>query len=682
MNQTNSQKYKIKYYVSPFILFIAVFVGFYFRLKGLGKWPFALDEYYIIRSVQNIFKYGLPQFDAGGYYSRGVLYQYLIAALWSAGLKAEFASRIIPVFTNLLAFPALYMLGKKVSGKTLSLILLIYFSFSLWEIEFARFARMYSPFQAIFVWYLYNFYLLLFENKKSAYNWMLALSFVSIFVYEASIFLVIMNFLPLLWDFENKKFSIGNLTRIFSKTNFIKILTAIVIFLIAYLYLSFDFRTFNQTDLLPPELKDYFDNLPKLSKFRMPMVLLFTKSSGMLWLILKVLPALVIGLFIVYIFKDKNLTFENKFSLIAISFFALFNTYGLLIIFTVMFAMVNWLDIKTFNKKLILRIIAVIGFTVLFWTIYAVFNTSWYEYFPRGKFTSTLAALKILWKQFLNYPNFYEMFVIFRNTLPKFTYLSILILFAGIIIAISKGEDRTKKFNFLFFVFTLLIFLVTFINTFYFDTRYFFFVFPLFLLLVFGSLQSTINFFIRNKSLQTVIFVVVSLFVAIISEDIGYDHLVNIDTARINFRKGFTKAEKIHYYPRWDSRSPSELVNKESHSDDVIITNDQICDFYLNRLDYIYKNYKSNDFRIESVEGGKRERWTNAKLIYTYKDFVERLFGSPKTKWLIINKMWGIKELEKLGFFEKIGPHLYYKSIDELTFLYKIPPQDESAQKD
>jgi len=224
MNQINSQKDKIKYYVSPFILFIAVFVGFYFRLKGLGKWPFALDEYYIIRSVQNIFKYGLPQFDAGGYYSRGVLYQYLIAALWSAGLKAEFASRIIPVFTNLLAFPALYMLGKKVSGKTLSLILLIYFSFSLWEIEFARFARMYSPFQAIFVWYLYNFYLLLFENKKSAYNWMLALSFVSIFVYEASIFLVIMNFLPLLWDFENKKFSIGNLTRIFSKTNFIKIL--------------------------------------------------------------------------------------------------------------------------------------------------------------------------------------------------------------------------------------------------------------------------------------------------------------------------------------------------------------------------------------------------------------------------------------------------------------------------
>ncbi len=659
------------------LLAIAVIIGFYFRLKGLGKWPFALDEYYIIRSVQNIFKYGLPQFDAGGYYPRGILYQYIIAALWSAGLKAEFAARIIPVLTNLAAFPALYKLSRKVSGKTLAIILVIYFSFSLWEVEFARFARMYSPFQAIFIWYLYNFYILLFENKKAAFNWMLILSFVSIFVYEASIFLVIMNFIPLLWNYEKKEFSLSDLTKVFSKTNLTKLIAATGIFLIAYFYLSFDFRTLNQTNLLPPELKDYFDNLPKLSKFRMPMVLLFSKSSGTLWLLLKILPVITVGLFTVHILKSKDLIFENKFSLMVVGFFALLNVYGLLIIFTVMFIMINWLNVKYLNKKLIFYIIGVIGFTFLFWSAYAIFNTSWHEYFPKGKFTGTFASLKILWKQFLNYPNFYEMFVIFRNTLPKFTYLSVLILFGGVLITTLKQEERFKQFNFLFFVFTLLIFLITFINTFYFDTRYFFFVFPLFLLLVFGSLQLIINFVIKTRKLQSIVFIIASLFIAILSEDIGYDHLVHIDSARINFRKGFTKAEKIHYYPRWDSRSPSEIVNKESTPDDIIITNDQISDFYLNRLDFIYENYKANDFIIESVKGGKFERWTNAKLIYTYDNLLKELFNSPSEKWLIINKMWGVRELEKLGFFRKINPYLFYKSIDDLTFLYKIPPQNE-----
>ena len=662
---------------NTFLLAIAVIIGFYFRLKGLGKWPFALDEYYIIRSVQNIFKYGLPQFDAGGYYPRGILYQYIIAALWSAGLKAEFAARIIPVLTNLAAFPALYKLSKKISGKTLAIILVIYFSFSLWEVEFARFARMYSPFQAIFIWYLYNFYLLLFENKKTAFNWMLILSFVSIFVYEASIFLVIMNFIPLLWDYERKEFSLSDLTKVFSKTNLTKLIAATGIFLIAYFYLSFDFRTFNQTNLLPPELKDYFDNLPKMSKFRMPMVLLFSESSGILWLIMKILPVITVGLFTVHILKSKDLIFENKFSLMVIGFFALLNVYGLLIIFTVMFIMINWLNVKSLNKKLIFYTIGVIGFTFLFWTAYAIFNTSWYEYFPKGKFTGTFASLKILWKQFLNYPNFYEMFVIFRNTLPKFTYLSILILFSGILITTLKQEERFKQFNFLFFVFTLLIFLITFINTFYFDTRYFFFVFPLFLLLLFGSLQLIINFVIKTDKLQSIVFIIACLFVAIISEDIGYDHLVHIDTARINFRKGFTKTEKIHYYPRWDSRSPSEIVNKKSTPDDIIITNDQISDFYLNRLDFIYENYKANDFIIESVEGGKKERWTNANLIYTYDDLLKKLFDSKSTKWLIVNKMWGVKDLEKLGFFKKIEPYLYFQSEDDLTFLYKIPDVNE-----
>ncbi|HAB54058.1 MAG TPA: hypothetical protein DCE80_18075, partial [Ignavibacteriales bacterium] len=49
------------------VLFISIVVGIIIRLQGLGKWPLAVDEYYIVKSSENILKYGLPQWDAGGY---------------------------------------------------------------------------------------------------------------------------------------------------------------------------------------------------------------------------------------------------------------------------------------------------------------------------------------------------------------------------------------------------------------------------------------------------------------------------------------------------------------------------------------------------------------------------------------------------------------------------------------
>ena len=61
------------------IISFSVIIGIYIRFNGLGKWPLALDEYYIIQSVENILKHGLPQFANGGYYVRGILMQYMIA---------------------------------------------------------------------------------------------------------------------------------------------------------------------------------------------------------------------------------------------------------------------------------------------------------------------------------------------------------------------------------------------------------------------------------------------------------------------------------------------------------------------------------------------------------------------------------------------------------------------------
>ena len=132
-------------------------MGIFIRLKGLGTWSLTLDEYYIVKSAENILKHGLPQFPNGGYYERGILLQYMIASLLAFGVKAELSGRIFPLITNLLAIPAIYLIAKRVGNQLIATIAIVIFSFSIWEIEFARFARMYAPFQTIFIWYIYFF---------------------------------------------------------------------------------------------------------------------------------------------------------------------------------------------------------------------------------------------------------------------------------------------------------------------------------------------------------------------------------------------------------------------------------------------------------------------------------------------------------------------------------------------
>ncbi len=79
------------------VLGFVVFAGVYFRIEGLEKPPFAVDEFYITTAVQNTLKYGLPRFPCGGYYERGILVQNMAAPFFAAGVSEEFSFRFITV---------------------------------------------------------------------------------------------------------------------------------------------------------------------------------------------------------------------------------------------------------------------------------------------------------------------------------------------------------------------------------------------------------------------------------------------------------------------------------------------------------------------------------------------------------------------------------------------------------
>lgn len=174
----------------------AVLAGVYARFKGLGTWPLAVDEYYIARSVENLLQFGVPAYECGGYYTRGLPYQYAVAALQLAGTPPELSARLIAAAASLLALPAIYILGRRTHGPAVGLVAVALVALSVWEVEMARFGRMYAPFQTIFVWYLVFFLRYTLDRQHGALLPMVLLSVLGALTWEGGIFLALLNLLP------------------------------------------------------------------------------------------------------------------------------------------------------------------------------------------------------------------------------------------------------------------------------------------------------------------------------------------------------------------------------------------------------------------------------------------------------------------------------------------------------
>ena len=643
------------------ILCISVLIGFYLRIKGLSYGGFTnSDEYYIAKSVHNILKYGVPKYPLGGYYPRGLIYQYLSALLLSAGVKEVFALRIIPLIFNMLAIPAIYLLGKKLGGKIIAVFIVVLFSFSILEIEYSRLARYYTPFQTLFIWYIYFLYRVVKEKDLSSFKWMLILSITSVFMYEGSIFMVILNFVPFI--FNKVKLSISKIT------------IPIIIFITAFLYLSFDFRNFNVTNYLPKDI-----NLTMNGSF-LPIDIphLFIQTfSNFYWYILFIIPIAFCTFYGIYLFKnnkDKRINFIFLF----LALLSLFNLYGVIFISFLIFYLINWIRFEDLRDRRFYVLIAVLFLNFVFYLTYGMISISWIRFFPEE---SSISINKIFWV-FINYPNFYEkIFLPWFLPMPKFTALCFLFISGGVIINFFKSIKENKAgvtgINFLLAIVIFLISLVGILKTQYNDARYTFFLFPLVLVIVLISMKIVAEFLVKKeifKNAALIIFII--LFVAISTDYYPY-HLLHISSKEVRYRTIYNhRLANIYYYDE-DYTTPAMVMNKKMKSSDVVITTQATIEYYLKRLDYDYINYEDAEFPIRARLKGKKEVWTNANLIYTKRDLLDLLKNSKSTVWLsdFSDKRYGVSPLE-MEINKEFKKYLYYVNIDSTVNVFKIPPKE------
>ncbi len=646
-SKTHSAYFKKSILWIPTIL--AIIAGVYLRLKGLDKAPFTIDEYYIATSVQNIIEKGIPEFNCGGYYTRGILYQYILSPLFAYGSNDELYARLVTVASNILTVPALYLLAKQLSGKTVACMTIILFFLSIWEIEFSRFARMYAPFQMIFIWYIYFLYNWAYLNNKKAEICCYSLSLVSIFVYEGGVFLVLLNFLPF---FIKQKH--------FHKSS---ILISSGILAVAYTYLTTNFR-FLGTETIASSTYSFIIA---------PPLMVTTLQSDKVWLVIYLVISATMILGAIKSIKklpinqDGTLAIYKIILIISLAGFSLLNSYALVALTITLALTLNWIKFKELINKNFFQIFFPVFLMLIFWIAYGFLTSNWSAAIDPEKHANTKQLFITLFK----YPDILNKFIlVFYQTMPIFTLLSALILFIGSIDAFHLDKDKRRPFLFLLSILIILIILISALRQPYISTRYFFFLYPLIILLIIMTFHNLLKRFSAAPSLAVIIPVLVFM---IMSEDFRWHHYANITNNEIIYRTIYNEQMTNHLYARWDFRSPAKFINNNSSTDDIIITSTYAVPYYLNRLDYFYHDQGRDNFINGVGCSGRKNLRTNANLISLPHELLSIINNPKSTVWLIAKSnqyQWATPVEKKIS--TDFSKNIIYKSADKNLNVYKF----------
>ncbi len=82
-------------------------------------------------------------------------------------------------------------------------------------------------------------------------------------------------------------------------------------------------------------------------------------------------------------------------------------------------------------------------------------------------------------------------------------------------------------------------------------------------------------------------------------------------------------------------------------------------------------------FNTLSVEYGKKERWSNAKLIYTNEDLIKLIENRNQTIWFIV---YPENYLHEMNFYERYKNYFVCQGIDKMIKVYKFPNTVISSQ--
>lgn len=158
------------------ILSFIIAFAFFLRIYALGENSMWVDEAISALAAREILEKGVPVFDSGFFYSRALIFHYLLAASL-AFFPNDFGARLISIFFGVATVALAFFIGKEFDKEKKSpvagIVAALFTAILFLEIVYSRQARFYQMFQFLFFLTLF----LLYKSKESEkYAWLACIS--------------------------------------------------------------------------------------------------------------------------------------------------------------------------------------------------------------------------------------------------------------------------------------------------------------------------------------------------------------------------------------------------------------------------------------------------------------------------------------------------------------------------
>jgi hypothetical protein len=595
----------------------ALAVGVFARLKGLGAAPMAVDEYFIVRSTQNLLKHGWPAFDCGGIYSRGLLLQYPAALLDLLGVQPDTAPRFVSALSSLLGLPAAYLLGRRARGPLVGLLTVMVLAVSLWEIEMARFGRMYAPFQTVCLWYLVYFVRRTVDRDTSAEWPMIGLTLAGVLLWEGGVLLALANFLPPFLERRSLKLS---------RQEWLSCIKFALVLAVAYEFVAIDFRMLGGSPALPADydadssvdtVGSGLTGTPPL----WPIVL-----ASRLWLALALIPLAAAVIASAMLWRRRVLDLTALGLLVAL-LAALSHQILAALLLLLLLPLLRFSSWQQLSSKTALAAYVAIAAWAAFWL--GLLLSRWTR--PPG--IPATKALATLVFPLISRPDVIDQLVRpWGGAAPLLGVGLALLLGATYVRVVRQDETGISVERALLSVLACLLIAACASDTPRHETRYVFFLYPVAVVLAICTLVSLTDRAGRRAPAAAVAGLLVCLGAFAMSEDFQPRHLLHIDSRASIFRLGMTPQMQAHLVVRDDTVSLAQWLRQHaSAGQDTVINAYQSLDYYDPKIDFFYVDRSDFNFESYACRYGTIDRWSNRPLLQSVQALESVIASRPRT---------------------------------------------------
>lgn len=582
---------------------IALLIGTWARFKGLGTWSFGVDEYYISRSIDFILMSGLPEYPCGGYYQRGIVYQYIVAGLRLLDLSPEFSARVVTAVSSLAVLPAAWLLGRRLHSPTVGWLAVIVLALSLWEIEMARFARMYIPFQAVFAWYLLYFLRFTVDRNERAAMPMVLLSVLGALLWEGGVLLAAANLLPALVQHRNGCITRRGWAYIFASLPVAAVLAAIT------------FARLRHASDVPPYPDDFGYSGDVGAVPGLP--------DGVGRLILAAVPLLVVITALPWIWSIRRRWVAAAGLLLVVLSAALSQLLlaGVLLALLLLLDLVAWREFAAPRARWFAVSLA---FSATLWTAFAVWQA------VQAPEQGMVVMLQGVAHQVAGFPD-----IITEILHPWGAAQLVVSALLGIALLVLawrsvSGRDQGRDVPALLALIIVMALAVGVSEPPRHETRYTFFLYPLLIVLGLTALSTAFRQVPARAGRATALLVVVAMLLFGVSEDFRLRHILTIDSAEANFRERFKGWQKNHLYPRYDFHAVADWLDRNTRPEDVVISGVPTVPYYFPGTDYSFLDENDDRYSAYACQRGTVDRWSNLPLLYPTDALEEIVAGGEK----------------------------------------------------